>query len=150
MTEYGFSRQSAATIGVELPGSLLRFLDKCAKSLVQLAETPNDPAYSRLCGPINVAVDYDDPLATLERQMTIESVSNAVVASIDSKVLSDEQAEMWLQVLSMSLAVAASRLGIVDDDYADHLDPNQKEVLELIQAMQWSLVEALEAETPSV
>jgi len=148
MTELGFSRQSDTTIAVELPDGLRSFMGECAKELTRLAEQPSDPAYSRLCGPVNVAVDYDDPLVVLERQMAIEAICKSVHDSLDDKVLTDAQAETWLQTLSMALAVAASRLGIVDDDYAEKLDPEQKEFLQMVQALQWSLVEALEAQTP--
>jgi hypothetical protein len=145
MTQFGFNRVGAGRIAVDLHPWMLNFVDDAAQNLVHLAERPEDPAYSRICGPINVAVDYDDPLVILERQMAIDSLCTSVRESIALDELTDDQAEAWLQVLSMTMAMLASRFAIVDEDYAESLDEDQRAVVALTQALQWGLVEALEA-----
>jgi hypothetical protein len=146
MPEIGFSRAVPGRISVELHPWMRNFVVESADGLTHISENTEDPAYSRICGPINVAVDYDDPLVVLERQMAIDSLSAVVHATSECAELTDDQAEAWLQVLSMMLAVAASRFAIVDEDYADSLDEAQRNTVGLIQALQWGLVDALETE----
>jgi hypothetical protein len=147
MGSTGFIRVGPDAIVVDLPLELREFVDKLASDIEGIVSDPTTSAHDRICGPINVSVDYDDPLTTLEREMGIGQLCSTVHESKALSVLNDEQAESWLKVISLSLSAVAARLSIVDEQTLEAVqsrDPQATQVLALLQTLQSILCAALD------
>lgn len=142
--EIGFSIREGA-VGVELPEFWRSVVSSSAELVETILNSPDSPGYSRISGPIDVAVDYDDPLVALERQMAMESLTEMVVRTSQAEILTPEEAEAWLKVLSMACVALASSLGVIDEESLNRLDPGVKAHLGLFQALQSQLLSVLDA-----
>lgn len=142
-------RRQRGAIVVELPDLARDFLVRTAEGVRASAEDPASAGYRRLFAQLDGDAEADDPLVTLERQTAIDEVCRTVTASAHRDRLSDAEAEAWLQVLGMAVAMTTAAAGVqTDDDLAD-LDPDLTQLLDLMRSLQllvaFSLDPAVEA-----
>jgi hypothetical protein len=128
---------------VELPRHLRRFVRESAERVAHAATDPSALGHARLMGRVDVDEDHDDPLVKLARQSGVDQALATVAATSGHDLLSATEAEAWLEVLSLALAVEATRLGVVNDGDLERMDPSELEQLRLLQALQAMLVASL-------
>jgi hypothetical protein len=137
------ARGDSGLIDVEVPGFLRRFVRVTAQAVRASVEDPTSVGHGRLLGPVHESED-DDPLLVLTRQMAIDGIGVTVDATWRKTRLTDDEAEAWLQALSMALSIRAGELELAGEEDWEHLDQEDQEHLQLIQVLQVLLVEALE------
>lgn len=134
-------------IALDLPRWVVPLVADAADRVRRTAQRPGAPGFERLFGRIDESAAVDDPLSVLARQTMFDDVATAVAESLGQTVLSDAQAEAWLQVLSLSLAERAAELGVRDEEDRAALSPAEQRRLDVVYALQLTLIEALD--TPS-
>ena len=134
----GFKRMGADAIEVCVPISVVELVLTLASTVCE--------SFAELSTRIDESVAFDDPLVCLERQMTIEATCATVLSTGAQHVLTDDQAEAWLKVLSMGLALSVARFGVTDDASVERLDEQQTALVSLLQMLQVILIDALDAE----
>ena len=141
-------RRKNGTIVVELPRRARRFVVVTAEAVLQSADDPSSLGFGRLYRPIDGSAVFDDPLATLERQTAIDATCRAVIDSAQQKALSDAEAEAWLRMLGMAVAITAANAGVKTEDDLDRLDPKVSRFLDLLRSLQLLLVGGLDPTLP--
>ena len=140
---HAFLMNEDASVAVDLHDDVRDFVRQCADFVIATRSATDSPAHQRVYGPINVELDDDDIFATLEREMKVDALCELVSSSADKSVLSEEEADAWLKVLSMTCSGLAANFGIGDESDLDRLDWVEEQQLRLVQALQWSLVSAM-------
>ena len=135
-------------VAVRLTTLEREFLQGLPELLEAVDAEPDDPAHARL----HVEAYPDDPNAQAEmEQYSGSQLAEAraadragFLATLDSDVLSAEQAEMWLTVLGDSRLALAARLGIEEPGWeaADGDDP-ERVALGFLSFLQDRLVDVL-------
>lgn len=144
-----FARRGPGRIAVHLPGTVVEFLGVAAERLRRVGEEPGTSAYDRLFGQVDEEHSVDDPAVVLTRQLMIDEIADAVIASCAKPVISDDEAEAWLEVLGMTVAVRATELGVHSDAARDALEPDDRAFIAALQHLQLCLIDALDAPTPA-
>ncbi len=137
------ARSADGTIEVDLPKSLRRFVAEAALAVRRTAEDPAAVGHGRIMRPLEETAEDDDPLVTLERQSSIEEICALVEATARNERLTDDEADAWMKVLSLTLAIRAGQLGLTGDDDPERLDASESEQIRFLQALLVLLVDAL-------
>jgi hypothetical protein len=138
-------RRTPTGIAVELPAELRRWLLAEAEAAGADVVTVDDPVHRRLLGPIDPTADHDDPLIELQRQLEVEGPLERFVATAQSSLLSEEQAEDWIRALQLMLAAAAARHSVHDEDDVAGLAQEAATELTTLQAAISLLIDVLDA-----
>ena len=135
-------------IAVRLVALEREFLKGLPEMLAAVEGEPDDPAYRRL----NVEAYPDDPEAQADmaeysgsQLAEVRAADRAMfLATLDSAVLSPDEAEGWLTVLGDSRLALAARLGIDEPGWetADEEDP-ERIALGFLSFLQDRLVDVL-------
>jgi len=144
-----FVRREAGRIEVRLPATVVKFLSVAAQRLRRVGEEPGTVAYSRLFGHVDEEHSTDDPAVVLTRQLMIDEISASVTASAGNSSISDDEAEAWLALLGMTIAVHAAELGVRSDEARDALDPAERAFIAALQHLQLCLMDALDTPAPA-
>lgn len=139
-----FTRFSPESITLTMPYQLREFLRDAATLVKTSVADQASPGYQRVCSPIDPSMDDDDPLARLERQVSVEADASDMLESIYSTSLTNDQAESWLRVLTMSSAIRAHIAGVYCDDDMANLDPFDAAAFSVTTYLQVSLANALD------
>ncbi len=134
------------SVVVELPRSLRRFVRGAVEAVRRAVADPAAPGHLRVMGRVDADEEHDDPFVTLERQSALDGVLATVAATEGHDRLSQAEAEAWLEVFSLALAVEADRLKIAGDDDMERLGAKELDHLRLLQTLQAMLVVALVGE----
>lgn len=141
-------RTGPDAIALDLPPWVRELVADAADRVQHTAAQPGTAAFARLFAPIDESADVDDPLAVLARQTMLDERAAAVAGSAAQGVISDAQAEAWLQVLSLYLAVRAAELGVRTEEERDALAPEAQAGFDAVHALQLALIVALDAPAP--
>lgn len=139
-----FVRAGADRIEVWLPQPVVEFLGLAAERLRRVGGKPGTAAFARLFGQVDEEHDADDPAVVLSRQLMIDDVATSVAASCDKPVISDDEAEAWLELLGMTAAVRAVELGVHSEEARDALGDDDRTFIAVLQHLQLSLIDALD------
>ncbi len=134
------------SVVVEFPRSVRRFVRGAVEAVRRAVADPTAPGHLRVMSRVDADEEHEDPIVTLERQSALDRVLATVTATEGNDRLSDAEAEAWLEVLSLALAVEADRLKLVGDDDVERLGGKELDHLRMLQMLQAMLVVALEAE----
>lgn len=139
-----FVRVGAGRIEARLPGSVVEFLGVAAERLRRVGEEPGTAAYARLFGQVDEEHVADDPAIVLSRQLMIDDVAGSVTASRGKRVISDDEAEAWLGLLGMTVAMRAAELGVHSEEARDALGDDDRAFIAVLQHLQLGLIDALD------
>lgn len=137
-------RREGDAVVVELPARARRFLVDAADAVRRRADDPSSPGFGRLYGPLDESAETDDPLLRLERQSSVEGICGTVTESAHRRELSDAEAEAWLRMLGMAVAVVAADAGIQTEGDLERLDPDRSRLLDLLRSLQLLLARSLD------
>lgn len=137
-------RREGESIVVELPRRARRFVEERADGVRRSGDDPSAPAFTRLYGRLDESAEHDDPLVTLERQTVIDELCRTVTESARKERLSDAEADAWLRVLGMAVALEAATAGLATDDDVERLDPVRTRLLDLLRSLQVLLAQSLD------
>jgi hypothetical protein len=140
-------RRGAGAIEVDLPKGMTELVRDAADQLRRSMDQPGSAAAARLFGRLDESTDHDDPVVTLRRQAAIDEIVEAVSSSWHKRVLSDSEAESWLEMLGLVLSVRAAELGLHTEQDREVIARSDERFIQLIYAVQLALIEALD--TPS-
>jgi hypothetical protein len=143
-----FRRTGPDRIDVRLPRPLLGAVAWAVDAVQHAASSPGTTGFKRLFAPIEAGIS-DDPLATLERQTIIGSVLESAAGSQDRTWLTDAEAEAWLQLLGLALALQMEELGIRTEADRNRLDRRVNARIDAMHALQICLIDALDSAAPS-
>jgi hypothetical protein len=143
-----FRRTGPDRIDVRLPRRLAGAIEWAVGSVNRAATSPTAPGFQRLFAPIEEN-NVDDPLATLERQTIIGSVLESAAASRRASRLTVAEAEVWLQLLGLALALQMDELGIRTEADRERLDPSVAARISAIHVIQVCLIAALDSDFPT-
>ena len=129
---------------VELPRRVRRFVEESAEAVRRSVDDPSAPAFARLYGQLDESAVHGDPLVTLERQTVIDEVCRIVTESARKDRLSDAEADAWLRVLGMAVALVAATAGLATDDDVERLDPGRARHLDLLRSLQLLVAQSLD------
>lgn len=141
-------RRTAAGIEMALPGWVTSLVASSVHELRAEVERPGSDAARRLLAPIDESARDDDPLVTLMRQHALDEVLGAVEHSTGRPVLSEAEAESWLEALGLLLAARAAQLGVHTETDRRAVRRSDEAFLQLVYALQLGLIEALDASPP--
>jgi hypothetical protein len=141
-----FERIADDIILVEMPNQLRTFIDAMAQEVRLTLGDPTMPAHPRLAAPINPALNDDDPLSRLEREMTIETNCDIVFASVALRTITLDQARAWQKVLSVAAGLRAHELGVVTAADRENLDEMNDAFFTALSALQYRLIVAIDPE----
>jgi hypothetical protein len=125
--------------------------------LEALLEGPDDPAVRRLFPPAHTDPESEEQYRSLVRDQLVAGRSKAldtVRDSLESEILSPDEADAWLRVLNDLRLTLGTRLDVTEDiDYGD-IDPREPRGRDLavyayLSWLQEQLVEALAPELPA-
>lgn len=144
-------RREHGTIVVELPRGARQFVVATADGVRRTVEAPASAGYRRLYGRLDEGGAPDDPLVTLQRQTAIDELCRIVVASSRHRRLTDEEAEAWIKVLGLAVAMTTAEAGVHTDADLHKLDARRAEALDVLRWLQVELAFALDPslEAPS-
>ena len=138
-------RAGPNAIALDLPRWVTDLVAEAAERVRGIAERPGTAGFERIFSQVDESAAVDDPLTVLARQTMLDELAATVAESVDRHVISDAQAEAWLQILSLFLAERAAELGIRREEERAALAPEVQEALDVVYALQLALIEALEA-----
>jgi hypothetical protein len=141
-------RRTAAGIEVMLPTWVLSLVLDSVRRLRHQLETPGSPATGRLLSPLDETATADDPIVTLMRQHALDEVFDTVESSAQRGVLSDPEAEMWLEALGLVLAARTAELGIHTEVDRRGVGRRDEAFLRVVYAVQLGLIDALDTTPP--
>jgi hypothetical protein len=144
-----FLRREPGRIEVRLPDTVVDFLNVAAERLQRVGEEPGTVAYGRLFGHVDEGHPTDDPAVVLTRQLMIDDITASVLSSAAKSSISDDEAEAWLALLGMTVAVHAAELGVRSDEARDALGPGDRAFIAALQHLQLCLIDALDAPAPT-
>lgn len=144
-----FIRAGVDRVVVQLPESVVEFLRVAAERLRRVEEEPGTIAFARLFGQVDAERAADDPAVVLSRQLMIDDVAGSVTASCDKPVISDVEAEAWLELLGMTVAMRAAELGVHSEEARDTLGEDDRAFIAVLQHLQLCLIDALDAPPPA-
>lgn len=134
---------------MQLPRTVVEFLGAAAERIRRVGEEPATLAYGRLFGHVDEEHPTDDPAVVLTRQLMIDEIAASVAASAAKSSISDSEAEAWLELLGMTIAVHAAELGVHSDDARDALHPKERAFIAALQHLQLCLIDALDTPAPT-
>lgn len=140
-----FVRREAGRIDVRLPSTVRKFLRVAAQRLGRVGEEPGTVAYSRLFGHVDEEHPIDDPAIVLSRQLMIDDIAASVAATVTAASISDDEAEAWLALLGMTIAMHAAELGVRSDEAREALAPADRAFIAALQHLQLCLIDALDS-----
>lgn len=138
-------RIGADAIELKLPHWVVHLVAEAAERVRSTAERPGTAGFERLFARIDESAAHDDPLAVLTRQTMLDDVATTAAESTDQAVLTDAQAESWLQVLSLSLAEESAERRVREEEDLATLDPAVQERFDVVRALQLALIDALDS-----
>lgn len=118
---------------------------EAAERVRRAADQPGSVAFERLFSRVDEGTELDDPLVVLSRQSMIDEIATSVAESAHRRSISDEEAEGWLKVLGMDLAIRAADLGLRTEADREALGDDEEAALAVVHALQLLIVEALDA-----
>ena len=139
-----FFTLSEDTVVLSVPLPLRYLLTEIATNLAETLADPTAPGARRLQAPINPALDDDDVLARLDREMSTENDIATLLATIDAEAITITQANSWLRVLALAGALRASALGVVTSDDREALPDYYQAFLGLLSALQFQIITTLD------
>ena len=143
-----FRREAAGVIEVNLPPAVSDVLVRAAEQLQATVEVPRSPGFARLFARVDESTADEDPAITLSRQMLLDRVASTVIGSAGKRMITDDEADAWLKVLGMTLARHAAELHVTTDADRASLSKEDGAMIDLIQALQVSLMIVLDTEAP--
>ncbi|MGH9087678.1 MAG: hypothetical protein ACRDYZ_06130 [Acidimicrobiales bacterium] len=132
---YPIRRQDGAIV-VELSDLARQFVLSTAERVRRSVEDPASAGYGRLYARIDESTTTDDPLVTLERQTAIDDVCRAVAGTAGEARLSDGDAEAWLKMLGMAVALTSATAGIRTDEDLEMAGNDLSQLLDLLRSLQ--------------
>lgn len=127
-----------------MPDWITALLQSSVQSLRRDVETPGSPAAQRLLAPMDESTANDDPLVTLMRQRALDDVFETVEATAGRRILTDAEAEAWLEALGLVLAAKTAQLGIRTETDRHGLGWREEAFLQVVYALQIGLIDALD------
>ena len=141
-------RRTAAGIEVALPAWVTSLLVSSVRDVHRDVEVPGSVAARRLLAPIDESAADDDPIVTLMRQHALDEVFDTVESSLERALLTDAEAESWLEALGLVLAARMAQLGVRTEEDRRRVGRRDEAFLQVVYGVQLGLMEALDAEPP--
>ena len=141
-----FARTDRTTITVNLPAGGPEVIRELSAMARRVLDQPASASYGRLCMPINVSVDHDDPLRSLERQVGMEQTCDIVDRTATNQALTLDEAEAWFRLFGLTTATMAAELGLTDETAREALAGYDAAMLDMVQILQVCMVIALDDE----
>lgn len=141
-------RRTPAGIELALPGWVTSLVASSVREVRAEVERPGSDAARRLLAPIDESARDDDPLVTLMRQHALDEVLGTLEQSTGHRVLSEAEAESWLEGLGLLLAARAAQLGVRTEADRRAVRRRDEAFLQVVYAVQLGLIEALDAPPP--
>lgn len=138
-------RRTASGIEVALPAWVTSTLAAAVHQVRRDVSTPGTAAVRRLLAPMDESASDDDPIVTLTRQHELDNVLACMAATVDRRVLSDAEAETWVEALGLLLAARAAALGVRTDEERRSVGRRDEAFLQVVYAVQVGLMESLAA-----
>lgn len=131
-------------ISLDLPPGVREFMMAAAQRLRDTGASPGSAGFERLFGRIDEAGEVDDPAYVLARQLAVDDVVSAVLASAEKKVIDADEAEAWLKVLGMTLSRRAAELGIRTEQDRATIGAEDEAVIRVAYTLQVALIDVLD------
>lgn len=141
-------RRTAAGIEVALPAWVTSLLVSSVREVRRDVEVPGSVAARRLLAPLDESATDDDPIVTLMRQHALDEVFDTVESSAERTLLTDAEAESWLEALGLVLAARMAQLGVRTEEDRRRVGRRDEAFLQVVYAVQVGLIEALDADPP--
>lgn len=132
-----------------MPDWVVTLLQSSMRRVRTELETPGSPAAMRLLSPMEESAAHDDPLVTLMRQHALDDVFDTVESTAGRRLLTDAEAETWLEALGLVLATTMARLGVRTETDRHGLRRRDEAIIQVVYAVQLGLIDALDATPPS-
>lgn len=129
---------------VAVPQDLLNWLAVMARKTADDALDVSTSTHHRLLGPIDPAVNHDDPLTQLQRQMEVEGSLGRFLTTHLDESLSEEDAEEWVRAFQLMLAAFSAEHAIVTAEDRDGLSEQDRYDLLTLQSSVALMIEALD------
>ncbi len=141
-------RRTSSGIEVALPHWVTSLVTAAVRQLRREVDAPGSVAAQRLLAPLDESASDDDPIVTLMRQHALDEVFDVVEASAQRTVLTDAEAEAWLEATGLVLAARTAQLGVRTEEDRRAVSRRDEAFLQVVYAVQLGLIEALDAPPP--
>lgn len=131
-----------------MPGGVTSLVRSSLRQLRADMDAPGSMAAHRLLAPMDESADHDDPVLTLMRQHALDDVFETVERTAQQGLLSDAEAECWLEALGLLLAARAAQLGVRTEEDRRAVTRRDEGFLHVVYAIQLGLMEALDTPPP--
>jgi hypothetical protein len=129
-------RRANGVIVVTLPDGVRHLLLDSAQRVRRSATDPASAGYVRLYAPIDEDIETADPLVTLRRQVAVDEVCGVVQETWRRERLTEGEADAWIKVLGMAVAIASASAGIETEADVEAMDPDVSHLLDLLRSLQ--------------
>ncbi len=138
------ARRTAAGIELALPDWVTELVRSSLDELRRDLVLPGGPVGRRLLAQLDESAPSDDPVVTLMRQHTLDETLDAIEPTIGRQLLTDDEAEGWLEVLGLVLTARMAQLGVRTEVDRWALNRSDEAYLQVVYALQVALMHALD------